>query len=47
MEPRLSLVTLGVADLDRSRKFYVEGLGLPMRPESQESIISVLVFQDA
>jgi hypothetical protein len=27
MEQSLSLVTLGVADLDRSRRFYVEGLG--------------------
>ena len=27
MEPRISLVTLGVADIDRSRRFY-EALGL-------------------
>ena len=27
MEPRLSLVTLGVTDLDAARRFYVEGLG--------------------
>lgn len=27
MEQRLQLVTLGVADLDRSRRFYSEGLG--------------------
>jgi uncharacterized protein len=27
MEQRISVVTLGVADLDRSRRFYVEGLG--------------------
>jgi catechol 2,3-dioxygenase-like lactoylglutathione lyase family enzyme len=27
MEQRLSLVTLGVADLTRSRRFYEEGLG--------------------
>jgi catechol 2,3-dioxygenase-like lactoylglutathione lyase family enzyme len=31
MEPRISLVTLGVADLDRSIRFYRDGLGLPMR----------------
>ena len=31
MEPRLSLVTLGVSDLARARKFYAEGLGLPLQ----------------
>lgn len=29
MEPRLTLVTLGVADFDRSLHFYREGLGWP------------------
>lgn len=29
MEPRISLVTLGVADLARAIRFYEEGLGLP------------------
>lgn len=27
MEQRISLITLGVADLERSRRFYVEGMG--------------------
>ena len=27
MEQRISLITLGVADLDRSRRFYEQGLG--------------------
>lgn len=27
MEQRISLITLGVADLERSRRFYEEGLG--------------------
>jgi catechol 2,3-dioxygenase-like lactoylglutathione lyase family enzyme len=27
MEQRLSLVTLGVPDLDAARRFYLEGLG--------------------
>lgn len=29
MKPKLSLVTLGVADLARSLEFYRDGLGLP------------------
>jgi len=32
MEPRITLVTLGVADLDRAIAFYRDGLGLPQRP---------------
>jgi uncharacterized protein len=38
MEPRLSLVTLGVRDLARSREFYAEGLGLPLQPQSTEEV---------
>jgi len=30
MEPRLSIVTLGVSDLPRAIAFYRDGLGLPM-----------------
>lgn len=29
MEPRISLITLGVLDLDRATRFYRDGLGLP------------------
>lgn len=29
MEPRLNFVTLVVADLERARRFYVDGLGWP------------------
>jgi catechol 2,3-dioxygenase-like lactoylglutathione lyase family enzyme len=29
MEPRISFITLGVADLERSTRFYEDGLGLP------------------
>lgn len=31
MDPRISIVTLGVDDLDRAREFYRDGLGLPER----------------
>ena len=31
MEPRVSLITLAVSDLDRSIRFYRDGLGLPQR----------------
>ncbi len=31
MEPRITLITLGVADLERSIAFYRDGLGLPQR----------------
>ena len=29
MEPRISIITLGVEDLERSVRFYRDGLGLP------------------
>ena len=38
MEPRISIVTLGVSDLPRSVQFYRDGLGLPLRDEDTESI---------
>ena len=38
MEPRISLITLGVADLQRSIAFYRDGLKLPKRDEGSESI---------
>jgi uncharacterized protein len=31
LEPRISLITLGVADLSRAIRFYRDGLGLSMR----------------
>ena len=42
MEPRLSIVTLGVADVAKARTFY-EALGFKASPASQESI----TFMDA
>lgn len=41
MEPRISLITLGVSDLPRARKFYVEGLGWPI---SSASVSGEVVF---
>ena len=37
MEPRLSLVTLGVADIERARRFY-EALGFKASAASAESV---------
>ena len=38
MEPRISIVTLSVADLPRSVQFYRDGLGLSLYDENTESI---------
>ena len=37
MQPRITLVTLGVADVGRSRRFY-EALGFVASSASQESV---------
>ncbi len=39
MEPRISLVTLGVEDLARSTRFYAEGLRLPTTRRPEEGIV--------
>ena len=38
MEPRISIITLGVTDLPRSVQFYRDGLGLTLYDENTESI---------
>ncbi|GAA5064939.1 VOC family protein [Roseibacterium beibuensis] len=38
LQPRLSIVTLGVQSLDRARRFYVDGLRWPLAPHSNENI---------
>ncbi len=38
MKPRISILTLGVSDLERSRRFYRDGLGLPTSPQSDDNI---------
>ena len=39
MEPRISIVTLGVSDLERSYNFYHNGLGLPTTRVPESGII--------
>lgn len=39
MEPRISLITLGVADLRRSFRFYKDGLGLPTTRSPEDGIV--------
>lgn len=38
MEPRITVITLGVEDLDRSVRFYRDGLGLPLKDGKAEGI---------
>ena len=38
MEPRISIITLGVTDLTRAVEFYRDGLGLNLYDENTESI---------
>ena len=39
MEPRISIITLGVSDLERSYNFYRNGLGLPTSRKPESGII--------
>ena len=39
MEPRISLITLGVQNLERSLQFYRDGLGLPTTRTADQGII--------
>lgn len=39
MEPRISIITLGVCDLERSYLFYCEGLGFPTTHKPESGII--------
>jgi uncharacterized protein len=39
MEPRISIITLGVADLERSLRFYRDGLGFPTTWQADRGII--------
>lgn len=39
MEPRISIITLGVADLERAYRFYHHGLGFPTTRKPDDGII--------
>ena len=39
MEARISIITLGVGDLEKSFRFYHEGLGLPTQSKLEDGII--------
>ena len=39
MEPRISIITLGVSDLDRSTRFYRDGLGFPVHEAGGPEIV--------
>ncbi len=43
MEARLSIVTLGVTDLERSTRFYRDGMGLPVHEAGSASITFFLL----
>lgn len=38
MNPRMSMITLGVADLEKSVRFYEEGLGFPKKEPASEDV---------
>ena len=39
MEPRISIITFGVQDLERSYRFYKDGLGLPSSGKPADGIV--------
>jgi len=39
MEPRISIICLGVGDLERSLRFYRDGLGLPTTRSAEDGIV--------
>lgn len=45
MEPRVSLITLGVSDLEKSFTFYRDGLGFPTGTQFNEPTDGVVFFK--
>jgi hypothetical protein len=42
MKPAVSVITLGVKDLARAKRFYAEGLGWPIRVEDYNWVVFTL-----
>ncbi|MDS0283977.1 VOC family protein [Haloarcula onubensis] len=47
MDPKISLVTIGVKDLDESIQFYRDGLDLPMRDREPDSDVAFFTLKGA
>ena len=45
MKPKISLITLGVADLARAVRFYRDGLGFPTHNYKQEAGIAMFALE--
>ena len=43
MDPRINFVTLVVADLDRARRFYLQGLGWPAALDAGGEVAMIVV----
>ena len=41
MQPRVDFISLGVRSVDASRRFYVEGLGWPVRREPAGEVVFI------
>jgi catechol 2,3-dioxygenase-like lactoylglutathione lyase family enzyme len=47
MKPAVNVITLGVKDLARSKRFYAEGLGWPIRVEDDNWVVFTLGSGDS
>lgn len=44
MNPQITLVTLGVADIDESIRFYRDGLEFPMQDRNENSNVAFFIL---
>lgn len=47
MDPKITLVTLGVTDIDESIRFYRDGLGFPMNEREDDSDVAFFELEGA